>query len=528
MKEQLKKIIAKGDIQHQIYILLLALFVIFLSTSKYMTSLVQFLLVIHWLVRGQLKPRLLLFVKSPALLIFSALFLWHIIGLIYTNNISYGWHDIKIKLPLLLLPLVIGTSGKLAPRQLRFVLLLFVASVFVASLVSVSTIFGVFNPEVKDFREASTFISHIRFALFVDMAIFILSFYALQPKTPNKLRGLCFMFAIYFIGFLILSKALTGIVVALIVGILLALRWIITHKGQLVRLLSLVAVLAIPVLVTVYIRSEIKSFYTLKDDLSQLDRETAMGNLYWHDRDNLQLENGYYVGLYWCEKELREAWNGRSQIDYDGKDQKDQEIRYTLIRYMTSLGYRKDAVGISKLNDEDQKLIEEGRANSIYRDKNHFHTRMYELIWQIDVYRKGGNPSGHSLTQRMEYLKTAWAIFLDQAIWGVGTGDVPDAFANKYDEIGTQLEAKWQLRAHNQWLTFGVAFGIVGFVVMLISFFVPGLIMKKFSNYFFLLFIMVAFISMFNEDTLETQAGVAFIAFFYPLFLFSTPDEERT
>jgi hypothetical protein len=62
---------------------------------------------------------------------------------------------------------------------------------------------------------------------------------------------------------------------------------------------------------------------------------------------------------------------------------------------------------------------------------------------------------------------------------------------------------------------------------MFIAFFVPAVIHRGFTQYLFLLFFTIAFISMFNEDTLETQAGVAFVAFFYPLLLFSVPHEGK-
>ena len=257
-----------------------------------------------------------------------------------------------------------------------------------------------------------------------------------------------------------------------------------------------------------------------------LDKQTVNGNPYWHDTTNLQLENGYYTGLYVCEQEMREAWNGISGFDYDGKDEKGQEIRYTLIRYITSLGLRKDAYGVSQLEKEDINLIEAGFANHIYKKRNRFKVRVYELIWEIDVYRKGGNPSGHSVTQRFEYLRTGLSILLDHPLFGVGTGDVPSAFESKYEENKSPLDPQWRLRAHNQWLTFAISFGLIGLFLLILAFVLPGLTQKKFRQYLFLLFFMVSFLSMFNEDTLETQAGVAFFAFFYPFLLFS-PDHDQ-
>ena len=517
----------KKETHHLIYLGLLTLFVVFLPTSKYLTSLVQILLLIHWLLRPALLIRIKRIARLPALWAVFLLFAGHLAGLIYSENFSFALHDLKIKLPLLVLPLVIATSEELKAKELKWVLLFFVAAVFASSLVSLSALMGWIDKNLTDFRDASLFISHIRFALLVDLSVYILTFYALRRSTPPWQRLVLFGFAGYFLGFLVVSKSLTGIVVALVAGMILALRWILRHSGLMAKWFALVAVLTVPLLVSAYISSKFDDFYTVKDDLEHLGSQTVNGNPYWHDSTNLDRENGFFVGLYWCEPELKKAWNERSDIPYDTPDLKGQNIKYTLIRYLTSMGARKDSVAVSRLSDEDINLIEQGYANVNYLRKNRFHNRIYETIWQLDVYRRGGNPSGHSVTQRLEYLKTGWAIFLDQPFLGVGTGDVQDAFQQKYEELDSPLAPQWRLRAHNQWLTFAIALGIPGFLLMLFAFIFPGIYQKKFNHYLFLLFMIVAVVSMFNEDTLETQAGVALVAFFYPLLLFSIPDERK-
>jgi len=517
----------KRDIQHYIYLGLLILFVIFLPTSKYMTSLVQLLLAIHFLLRGNLWARVVSGFRKPELLYFLLLFAVHVVGMIYTSDLNYGWHDLKIKLPLLGLPIILATSEKLSPTELKALLLLFVASVFTASIVSVTALVGWIQIPMNDFRSASIFISHIRFALLIDVSIFILTFYALRPGIRIRQKASLFAGALYFIAFLILSKAMTGLVIAVVLGIILTLRWFFSQTGRVAKWIAIIGLIAIPVFLSGYIGIKISDFYTEKDNLEIIDEYTSAGNLYWHDSSNLSIENGYKVGLYWCEKEMKSEWPKRSSIAYDAKDLKGHDIKYTLIRYLTSLGYRKDAEGISKLSDEDVKLIESGYANSIYRQKNRFHTRVYEIIWQFDEYYKGGTASGHSLTQRIEFLKTGLAIVQDHFFVGVGTGDVKQAFDQKYDELDSKLSQEWRLRAHNQWLSFFIAFGLLGFLIIVLAFFLPAILKRGFSQFLFLMFFAVAFISMFNEDTLETQAGVAFIAFFYPLFLYAIPDEKR-
>ena len=44
---------------------------------------------------------------------------------------------------------------------------------------------------------------------------------------------------------------------------------------------------------------------------------------------------------------------------------------------------------------------------------------------------------------------------------------------------------------------------------------------NKQKDYWFMMFFFIAFLSMLNEDTLETHAGVTFFSYFYSLFLFA-------
>jgi hypothetical protein len=279
--------------------------------------------------------------------------------------------------------------------------------------------------------------------------------------------------------------------------------------------------LVIPLLSVAYITKSIAEFYKIEDiNPEKIDKKTINGRTYHHDFKNRQLENSEYVWLYLCEEELRNEWNKISIYNYDSLDKRGQEVKYTLIRYLTSKGFRKDSAGISKLDKEDIKNVEEGLANFIYRNKTGLKPLIYNLIWQIDVYRKGGNPSGHSITQRIEYLKTAIQIIRSNFWLGVGTGDLQLSFDHQYELNDSQLSPRWRLRAHNQFITFFVAFGITGFIYCIFALVYPVFLEKKFKDYFFMMFFLIALLSMLNEDTLETHAGATFFSFFYSLFLF--------
>lgn len=226
--------------------------------------------------------------------------------------------------------------------------------------------------------------------------------------------------------------------------------------------------------------------------------------------------------LYICNEELEKEWNKKSHLDYNNAKINGQKLKFTLIRYLTSKGFRKDSIGISKLTSKDIANIESGMANYIFEDKYALYPKIYQAIWEIDVYNKGNNPTGNSITQRFEYMKAALGIIKANFWFGVGTGDVKDEFLKQYEQTNSKLSLKKRLRAHNQYITFLLTFGIFGFIIVLISIFYPFIKHKGYNNYFLMVFLIIALLSFVNEDTLETQIGVTFFSYFYSLFLFGT------
>ena len=270
-----------------------------------------------------------------------------------------------------------------------------------------------------------------------------------------------------------------------------------------------------------FITHTISKFYTVeKIDFKNLEQYTALGNPYQHNTKLKQIENGHYVWLYVCPKELKREWNRISDFAYEGKDKKGQQIKTTLKRYLTSKGLRKDSVGVSALTDKDIKNIENGMANYIYAQRYTLYPKVYQIIWEIDVYRKGANPAGNSITQRWEFFKTASSIIQQNFCFGTGTGDVQDVFDEQYEKNESMLPPGKRLRTHNQYVTFFVSFGVVGFLMIMFCLLYPPIKRAGFRNYFFVVFFLIAMLSMLNEDTLENQIGVTFFSYFYALFLF--------
>lgn len=498
-----------------------------LPLSIYTTSMAEIILLVNWLLEGDFSKKIQMLKRRRSVIIIMGLYLLHIVGAFYTEleDMDYLLWDLKIKLPILILPLVIGTSESFTKKQLKTILFFFCLATFSSTLISFAIFLGIIPYEYYDFREISIFISHIRLSLMVNLSVFIILYFLFDPdikKRPLKVFLLpAFLIIGWFIFFLVLLKSLTGLI---ILGLMvLILGWICSGRVENIapRFIIRVFIIIVPLIVASFITRSIGRFYYREEvDLSRLEPFTPSGNPYFHDTLRKAAENGYYVWLYISEEEMRQAWNGVSEFPYDSLDRKDQKIKYTLIRYLTSKGLRKDAGGVSQLGKDDRAAIENGLANHIFRKKYSLYPRVYEVIWEIDGYIRGRDPSGHSVAQRIAYLEAAKSIFNGNPLFGVGTGDVQSSFDAYYERSNSLLDENYRRRAHNQYVTFLITFGISGLVLALCFMLIPVFLEKKWNDYLFMVFFFIAFLSMLNEDTLETQTGVSFFIFFYSLFLF--------
>ena len=97
----------------------------------------QFFLMAVWLFMGDpVKEKLRRFVHNRVALVLVALYLLHLIGLVYTSDFTYAFKDLRVKLPLLILPVVLSSVKPLDKKHFDLLMLLYVASVFVATCIS--------------------------------------------------------------------------------------------------------------------------------------------------------------------------------------------------------------------------------------------------------------------------------------------------------------------------------------------------------------------------------------------------------
>jgi O-antigen ligase len=138
---------------------------------------------------------------------------------------------------------------------------------------------------------------------------------------------------------------------------------------------------------------------------------------------------------------------------------------------------------------------------------------------------KSGNVVARFLT-----WESSIQIIKENFWFGVGTGDVKDELRQQYSDSGYFALEKYNLNSHNQFLNSHVALGVFAPLFLLMALFVNLLKKRPFDKYYSWRFgvIIILFLSLLTESTLEAQAGIMPYAFLLCFFYSSRVEEEIT
>jgi len=515
--------LTRKQIHEQVYFYLLILLAISLPFSVYTTSMFMLLLSTNWVLEGRYVEKWKRAAGNRALQLFLVIFLLHLVGLLWSSDLAYGLKVVKIKLPLLALPVIIATSPSLGMLRVRRILLMFSLAVSAASLASVLKLVGWLPGGIEGYRDLSLFVHHIRFSLMLVLSLLIsVYFLFIKRHSISRLERIYHTAVlIWFPVFLVLLKSLSGILVAGLLAFFLLLRALFEIRDPVYRFMALVPVIMIPLFSILYFNRAVEKYYTI-DELvvEELDQYTIEGNPYKHHPENKEIENGHYVWIYVCDEELEQEWNRVSELDFGGRTTTGNSVRTTLIRFLASKGLRKDAAGLRQLSKDEIRAIEMGTGNHIYLERFRLYPRIYEVIWEFDRYGMGYPPNNKSVVQRYLYLQASWSIASEHLLFGVGNGDVLQEFKKYYEAINSPLVGKQRRGGHNQYFTELIAFGLGGLIIFLAALVVPLFLAHRQRSFLATGFLILLMLSMLGAGTFDCATGAALGGLFYSLFLF--------
>lgn len=500
-----------------LYFIAMAIMAIALPVSEFLMSISIFGLATAWLLNGPKKNQWQAFIQNKLAWITVSIFLIEVVGLLNTSNFDYAFSDLRNKLPLLLVPIFI-TPAKFSNKEFKGLLALFVGSTFVGTLICFFNYQFFLKDNLVNIREVSIFISHIRFGIMINLAIFILVYYAITFKNKWSFGLIAMAFWLgYFLLFLGSGNGYFVFAVLLLIGF-----FTLVFKSQYPKLGAFLGLLFI--LFSFYLGvlsyNAYQSYFVPRDvaynNPDNIQKKNEKGHRLVSNTKSDQLQNGYFVWRNITRLELKKEWGKHADEKYLTYDLKQQLVIGTLIKYLTSKGYPKDSVGVSMLDDRDIKNVEMGYTDYQQEKWNNLEFRINQLFFQFYAMAYQKDPGGKPIVQRLLYLKAAFSIIENNFITGVGTGDIQDAFNNYYEKNESELKPQYRVRTHNQFLAFFITLGIFGFIWFSYATIYPLFIFVK-NNFILAVAQFVLLLSFLTEDTLETQAGITLYIFIIAL-----------
>lgn len=486
-----------------------------ISLSIFLINLGIVMLVIRIFFIGSLKEKLEnIKAHKKILFVLLSFYFLHITGLIWTGNLNFGLNELVRKLAFLVVPIGILAISDIKKDIIKLGFLGYIITLFIGTIWGSVNLFSVDYPDLRNLIPST---SHIRFSLNLVFAIlvmaklFIDNFKTLSPK----IRILTIILIVWFTTYLVLTQAITGILIlSLFLLIYIPYLLIQKHKNRISYIVLSLYILTIS-LSCFWLVREYKLFFTPNKVYSKpLLAKTPLGNDYLNLKDVKLIENGNYIYLMCNYKEIEESWKKRTGEEIGEKFD-------ILLRYMNSISPYKDAKRFDELTDKDIENIKNGIANKEYTEKFSLRGRLYKMFYQFNSYKETGQIVGSSELQRVELWRNSFGIIKDNFIIGVGTGDFEKVFADNLCKSNSQL-CNSGYKSHNQYLNVFVTFGILGLIIFLFWIIYPPIIAKLTKNYFYNAFAFIVLISMLTEDTLDNIAGRMFYIFFASVMLFNS------
>ncbi|MBN1767839.1 MAG: O-antigen ligase family protein [Prolixibacteraceae bacterium] len=514
-------------LNEHLFFIICALFVLSVPFSEAFISITTGLIALQIIYPNHLKMFFRKGISDASLWALMGVYILMLGAVFFTTNMDDALYELKKNLAWVLVSPGMVLCSRLTEKKYWLVILLFAFAVTVGTFISTVKVL-LYDKYVLDNIREATYISNIVYSLQVVFAIFAVLYARLKNAYIFKHLPWAFVivWAMWMFAFLAIQKSLTGFVSFFVTAIVF-LFWLIkqTKKPMLKRLGFAFMVLVVVAPVT-YVGTVVHRYCYVKDVLPEQPVYTPNGNLYQFDTDNKLKENGHYVYWYECPEEIEKEWNAVSEKDVYAKNSDGYPIYSTLVRYLASKGLTKDSAGIAALTPRDVINIENGLSNYIFYEKRFsLYPRMYETVWELDMYFNSANPNNQSFSQRIEFGKAAWYI-IKHNFWGVGAGNAADYYPEAYVALASNLDEKFQYMAHNQYLTYMVRYGIPGFAAIVFLLIFAIIRRKAHHNFLLILFLTIIAVSCLGENTLEDHSGLPFFLFFLSLMMWHSPKSE--
>lgn len=277
----------------------IAILIAFTLPFGKLTPLFIGLLLINWLAEGNLISKLKSLVNNKLAILFTLLYLVHLIGLFYTNNMESGLFDIQVKLSLLIFPLIF-VSNPLSKSELSTVFFAFTIGLLYASIYLITravSLYFIENEMAFFYQEFSALLHTSYMSMYLNFAIvwLIINMFNTVENFPfSKISSSLLIVLFSLIIILLASKS--GILTLLLIYIVALFYLIIVQKKVIIGTVSVILIVLglfftqrYAPTVTSRLDNFIEAIYS--ESSTETTESTSVRMLIWKSSNNIIKEN---------------------------------------------------------------------------------------------------------------------------------------------------------------------------------------------------------------------------------------------
>ncbi len=137
-----------------------------------------------------------------------------------------------------------------------------------------------------------------------------------------------------------------------------------------------------------------------------------------------------------------------------------------------------------------------------------------EMISEIKALENGASVNYNTLEPRVERWKGAMELIRHSPVTGYGTGDEIKMLRTQYIKRGLFISYTENFNAHNQYLSYLIKNGIIGFVIFVAAFGYFVFLALRARDFVYLAFLILLLFGFYTENILDANKGIFFFAFF--------------
>ncbi len=210
-----------------------------------------------WIIEGKFKTRFSNFKNNKVIVLLLIIFyIWHVIGLLYSDNQKSGLFDLEIKLSIFIFPIIFSGLNSIYYEKFDLVLKSFIIANIFAALMCLfkAFYFAFYYIDIENFKmfflytKLSTFIHPTYFAMYLIFCIALIENILISQNLSKLTKILYLCCILFFICFVFLLSSRAGIITLFVICLGYYIYYLINFKNIRIKVISLIMMLVLIIL----------------------------------------------------------------------------------------------------------------------------------------------------------------------------------------------------------------------------------------------------------------------------------------